>query len=236
MTLGEMLYAARKNAGVTLPEVARGTNIRLAMLQRLEDSNYDALPTPGYVRGFINSYTRFIGLDPSQFLAQYEKDIGITAGQKLDLVQSSEAVPAKSKQHAIDWRVAATITISVALIAFAVWVVFILFFNKADVPVTPVPPATSETATSTANPGNTRPFLLAITVKEGAATNVIVKVDGSVAFEGVLTGSNKLEYNVAKSANITVASPSKIIVTQDGTNVPFPNEENVTIDLTAPKK
>lgn len=236
MTLGEMLYDARKQAGVTLPEVERGTNIRLIMLQRLEDSDYEALPSPGYVRGFINSYTRFIGVDPNAFLQQYEKDMGMNVGQKVDLVKRAEVVPAKNKQHTIDWHVALTITIVVALVSFTIWLVYVLFFTKPNVPVAPVAPSTTETPAANNTPTDTRPFKLALTVKDGAATNVIVKVDGSVAFEGVLTGSNKLEYNVVKSASITVASPSKISVTQDGTNVPFPKEENVTIDLTAPKK
>lgn len=236
MTLGEMLYDARKSAGITLPEVARGTNIRLAMLQKLEESDYDTLPSAGYVRGFINSYTRFVGVDPKPFLSQYEKDIGVAATNTLDLVQSTEAVLAKGKQHTIDWHIALKVTIVVALVAFGIWLIYVLFINKPDVPVTPVAPTSSEATTTKTETLNTRPFKLAVTVIDGAATNVIVKIDGSVAFEGVLTGSNKLEYNVVKSANITAASPEKITVTQDGTNVPLPKGEDVTIDLTAPKK
>lgn len=238
--LGNMLFEARKRAGYTLHEISRGTNIRLSLLQKLEAGDYDGLPSSGYVRGFINSYARFVDVDPTPFLEQYAREAGISAfQQQLDLVQKDEVVKARDFQHMINWRVALTGLAIILIIAFTVWAVTSLFTTKTQLPP---PPTTSieETQTDNSPPENeevdTIPYTLVVSVVEGAATEVDISVDGVEAFKGVLTSENRLEYVVAKTARITVVSPAKIRVTKDGNRVALPDKENVSVDIDAAKR
>lgn len=243
-TLGDMLYQARKEAGYSLPDIAHMTRIRLPYLEALESGSYDVLPATGYVRGFINSYTHALGRDPQEFLAQYEKDLGINPHeQTLERpLQADVAVPAHNDQHTINWRVAIVIVAIIAVIAIAIWLALSLSGSrKNDVDPTPVTPASVETSvvpdanTDTTNQSQTgaTPFNLKVTVDQDAATEVKVTVDGDSAYDGVLTGSNKLDFEVVDKAIFVVANPDVVSVTKDGVKQTFPDGKNVKLTLKA---
>jgi cytoskeleton protein RodZ len=69
---GHILREARENKGLTLAEVQEKTRINARFLAALEQSDYDALPTPVHVRGFLRNYARFLGLDPQPLVERYE--------------------------------------------------------------------------------------------------------------------------------------------------------------------
>lgn len=238
-TLGDMLYKARKDAGYSLPEISNGTHIRLSYLEALEDGHYDELPVKGYVRLFINSYVNYCHLDPLPFLAQYEREIG-TPPDEAHVerpIQATEVVAPQGKQHTIDWRVALVICGVIAIIAFTIWLAFSLANKKSDVSPAPVTPASVETTSTdkVITTTTSKPFKLDITVDEGSATEVKLIVDGAVAYEGVLTSSNRLTYDVESSAQITVANPAIIKVKRDGEDYALPQGNNITVDLKASK-
>lgn len=69
---GHILREARENKGLTLAEVQDKTRINSRFLAALEQGNYDKLPTPVHVRGFLRNYARFLGLDPQPLVERYE--------------------------------------------------------------------------------------------------------------------------------------------------------------------
>jgi cytoskeleton protein RodZ len=70
--LGHILREARETKGLTLREVQEKTRISSRFLEALEMGDYDRLPTPTHVRGFLRNYARFLGLDPDPLLERYE--------------------------------------------------------------------------------------------------------------------------------------------------------------------
>lgn len=71
MTVGQVLRTERENRKVTLESVAKGTRIKSAFLQALEEDAFKALPSEAYVRGFLQCYAKFIHLNPAEVLQQY---------------------------------------------------------------------------------------------------------------------------------------------------------------------
>ncbi len=69
--LGHILREARETKGYTLAEVQQETRISLRFLEALENGEYQMLPTPVHVRGFLRNYARFLGLDPEPLLNRY---------------------------------------------------------------------------------------------------------------------------------------------------------------------
>ncbi|MCB9421841.1 MAG: helix-turn-helix domain-containing protein [Ardenticatenaceae bacterium] len=69
---GHILREARENKGLTLADVQDKTRINARFLAALEQGNYDRLPTPVHVRGFLRNYARFLGLDPQPLVERYE--------------------------------------------------------------------------------------------------------------------------------------------------------------------
>lgn len=70
-TLGDFLQHQRLQRGVTVEQVASATKISVRLLQALEEDQYVQLPAQPFVRGFVISYSRFLGLNPQEVLTQY---------------------------------------------------------------------------------------------------------------------------------------------------------------------
>jgi cytoskeleton protein RodZ len=72
--LGQLLRQTREEKGITLDQVAHETRIRARFLEALEQEDYEALPTPGHVHGFLRNYTLYLGLDLSEVQALYDAE------------------------------------------------------------------------------------------------------------------------------------------------------------------
>jgi transcriptional regulator with XRE-family HTH domain len=70
--LGQILREARETKGFSLAEVQERIRINAKFLKALENGEYETLPTPIHVRGFLRNYARFLGLDPQPLLDRYE--------------------------------------------------------------------------------------------------------------------------------------------------------------------
>jgi cytoskeletal protein RodZ len=70
--LGHILREARETKGLTLQEVQSEIRINARYLEAMENGDYDRLPTPVHVRGFLRNYARFLGLDPNPLLDRYD--------------------------------------------------------------------------------------------------------------------------------------------------------------------
>lgn len=71
--LGERFRAAREARGLSLSEVAEQIRIRSVYLAEIEAENWGAIGAPVYVRGFLRTYARFLGLDPEEAVAEFNK-------------------------------------------------------------------------------------------------------------------------------------------------------------------
>ena len=60
--IGKQLQSARKERGLRLVDVARELRISADYLKLLESGDFDQLPAPTYVSGFLRSYGKFLGL------------------------------------------------------------------------------------------------------------------------------------------------------------------------------
>ena len=70
--LGNILREAREAKGLTLSEVQDKTRISTKFLTAMENGQYNLLPTPIHVRGYLRNYARFLDLDPVPLLERYE--------------------------------------------------------------------------------------------------------------------------------------------------------------------
>lgn len=60
---GSMLRDVRLSKNIDLKEVADHTNISKSYLLNIENENFDELPARIYLKGFIVSYAKYLGLD-----------------------------------------------------------------------------------------------------------------------------------------------------------------------------
>src|SRR5580765_7976457 len=67
-TFGDTLRQAREDLGASLTEAERETRINRRYLEALEIEDDSSLPAAVYTRGFIQTYCRYLGLNPDGML------------------------------------------------------------------------------------------------------------------------------------------------------------------------
>src|SRR3972149_4671193 len=72
--LGSRLVRARESRGLTLEDAERDTRISRRYLQALESEQYEVIPAPVYARGFLRSYSQYLGLDPQEMLTLFPRE------------------------------------------------------------------------------------------------------------------------------------------------------------------
>lgn len=73
-TLAEILMAERKKQNLSLSTIARKLNIREDYLKLLEQGNYQDLPGEVYLKNFLKSYLKFLGLTEQPLLELYQRE------------------------------------------------------------------------------------------------------------------------------------------------------------------
>ena len=78
--IGNTLREARRRRGLEIGDCEAGTKIRPKYLRALEEEQFDLLPSPAYVRGFLRSYAEFLDLDGQLVIDEYESRFAVTEG------------------------------------------------------------------------------------------------------------------------------------------------------------
>ncbi|MCS5638512.1 MAG: helix-turn-helix domain-containing protein [Myxococcota bacterium] len=68
---GAALRRARLYSGMELEEIADITKVGIRTLRQIEEDAFEDLPATVYVRGFVTTYARTIGIDPTRVVAAY---------------------------------------------------------------------------------------------------------------------------------------------------------------------
>ncbi len=74
ITLGEKIRKLRSEYRMSFIEVSRATKIPVKYLEYLETARYDKLPADVYVRGYLRSYAKHLGLAEETLTKLYEKE------------------------------------------------------------------------------------------------------------------------------------------------------------------
>ena len=72
--LGDLLRKAREEKNLSLNDIEKETNIRKLYIKAIEDGDYDKLPGEVFLKGFIKTYAKFLGMDGQAMVAQYKAE------------------------------------------------------------------------------------------------------------------------------------------------------------------
>jgi cytoskeleton protein RodZ len=245
--LGDTLRERRIALGISLIQAGEQTRIRSKLLGALEDGEYDKLPNPGYVRGYINSYARYLELDAVPLLAMYRAETGSGRFHEIAPPESA-AVSPRFEQHAVPWRVGVIVVVVLAVLSFGIWAVLKLRQGPEKPP--PIPTSASESSgtagsegTASTSPGvdaskkpaaKYTPFTVKVTIAPNGASYLVITVDGKSAYEGTLTGGHSKSFEVTRKAVLRFGRPDAVTVYRSGRKVDIPNTAGTpTLTLTA---
>ena len=113
--IGTQLQVARKERGLRTADVARELRISADYLKLLEAGNFDQLPAPTYVSGFLRSYGKFLGLDGADLACRFYAING-DAASTIDYKLPVAAGPPQRSAPAV-----ASLFVVLALISYGGW-------------------------------------------------------------------------------------------------------------------
>lgn len=73
-TVGQILKEEREKKLFTVDEVEKATKIRKELIEALEDGDWNKLPPPTFVQGFIKNYGKFLGLNTEKLVAIFRRE------------------------------------------------------------------------------------------------------------------------------------------------------------------
>lgn len=116
---GILLKEARKEKGLSLEDVEKQIKIRPFYLKTLEEEEYSALPGTTYARGFLRTYSKFLGLDSNQIIEMFNSSFPKDEEEKVEKVLSP--IPSSS----VWFKPAVLFTMAFIAIGFVVGITYI---------------------------------------------------------------------------------------------------------------
>jgi Helix-turn-helix domain len=122
--IGRALRAARRKRGKSLEDASRETRVRLDYLDALENERFDALGSEVYVRGFLRSYARYLGLKHDKVIAVYERASGAVQPGPAPVERSPGVTPTEAvvltEKKRPNWLLASLVGLIVLAAAAAI--------------------------------------------------------------------------------------------------------------------
>ncbi|UWN51246.1 Cytoskeleton protein RodZ [Alcanivorax sp. ALC70] len=75
MLPGERLRRAREEQGLSQDEVSKHLRLSLSYLRALEEDDYDRLPEPPFIKGYLRNYARFLGLPAEELARRFQQEV-----------------------------------------------------------------------------------------------------------------------------------------------------------------
>ena len=89
LRLGDLMRGERATLGKSLLDVQRELKIKAAYIAAIENADPSAFDTPGFIAGYVRSYSRYLGMDPDTAFAAFCKESGFTTAHGMSAEASS---------------------------------------------------------------------------------------------------------------------------------------------------
>lgn len=192
-TTGERLRLGRERAGLSVDDIAARTKIQASLLEAIERDDFEHVPRGLFVRGFLRSYAREVGLEPEAVVADFrgEHEPEEPAPANDEPRPSPDAGPdvilAQPDFQGFSWRKVWPAVVVAAMIL----VVFITFESTPrDVPVIQAQAVgttgTTSPATEPAAPSSSSPESLKLDLRAKRDVWVAATGDGTRAMYRIM--------------------------------------------------
>jgi len=190
-------------------------------LQSIEDEDWSAIAAPVYVRGFIRTYARFLGLDPERAVERFNASVA-DQGQKLH----ETVVTAAPRRRPSVWLWLASVA-AVLLVGFVGYEYYLFQAGeKSTAPASVVglasPAATAQAGASaaprpaaTAAPKPAAAPKRTLEVRLTQRSWLLVDVDGTQRLEGIFPAGTRKEFH-GKSALVRAGNAGGVDLKVNG--------------------
>lgn len=236
--IGDTLREARSRKGLTLRDVEDGTKIRSRYIQALESDDFEVIPAPAYVKGFLRTYAGFLDLDPdllvNEFRVRYEH---APEPQKVLTTRPQSQRTRAARRPSRTWLVGLIALVVIAALAWIGW--GNRGGGKAEMNPGPVttttgpsgqitvtagsgPVTTSGPSTTIGPAGGLVKLVLGVTKDRCFLTVKAGSAGGKTLFSGTLGTGEELSYEDEETFWLNIGNPSALRMTINAVTVVVP--------------
>lgn len=254
-TIGEHLKRVRKVCGYSLEDVARVTKINLLYLEAIENDDFAKLPGETFLKGFLRSYARFLGIKEKEIISKLKSgkktEPAAHEAYKTEVHVSSSSAGASDRgsegQSFIQKNMRLILPLGVG--ALALIIIIVLFGGGRDTStiqsskevrveeITPPAPAApaepAEIKSETLVPpgaGTGEPVLLKVSAKE--LTWIQVNLDGGEVKEALMRPGEVVLWTGVDKITVTIGNAGGVDAEVNGkAQEPFGKRGEVVRDV-----
>ena len=231
---GQILFKAREAKSWDLAKAEQETKIRVRYLQALEEENYSMLPGNAYIKGFLRTYAKNLGLNPEEVLSLYKSSATAEAAPVLE----ARLTPIRAKPLWLRPLVAMVMALCAIglVIGISTWTrrPQVTPQNSAytppALPTAPAEPSASQNNENTAAAPSTQPLATSESSNtQGLSAKLVftedvwlvVKVDGQPALQGTFPAGTTKELQAKdKIELVNVGNAGGLAITLNDKQLP----------------
>ena len=225
--IGDSLREARTRRGLSPADVHKAIRIRERYLTALEEERWDMLPGEAYTKGFLRTYSEFLGLNGHLYIDEYNAQIARHDDEPQSLVPHASVENRRVVQRSVFVTLASILVLGAAVAGLAAWRLGGSSTpprqaaqppptggGSVAAPATPAPAVTT-TATRTAP---LKPAFASISAARGRSWLLVRQggPTGAVLFEGVLEQGQAKRFTVRSRLWVRMGRPAALDITVAG--------------------
>ncbi|HTJ27899.1 MAG TPA: RodZ domain-containing protein [Candidatus Limnocylindria bacterium] len=219
--LGEEFRSAREARGLTLSDVAEQIHIRSVYLNAIENEEWPSIGAPVYVRGFIRTYARFLGLDAETAVSRFNDTVPV---ERPGTHAPTPTVIERERSGPSVWAVVGGI-VALLLVAFVGYEWWQFTQGSQERPVAAAPqgqptagPAAAQSPVPTAAPAKPTATPLVrhrLAIELTQRSWLRVNVDGKTQLEGIFPAGTSKTFS-GEIADLRVGNAGGVRVSVNG--------------------
>lgn len=211
------LKAAREAAGLTVEQVSKKTNIRIAVIEDLEKNSVEVCGGIAYARGHIRSIARVIKADGDVLVSAIESAQNIESRKIIDQLYDNNVADRPKEKKVMKFSTLA----GAAVIILGIGFVISIALGNASTPKSKVEitPSQSAIPSSSASAVATSGVNLTFTGVNGKTWIGIVDSSGNKVFDGQIKSGETQSFTNANSLKATIGNAAAVQVSLNGTDL-----------------
>ena len=219
--IGNSLREARERQGLGYPEIELATKIRAKYIRALEEEDFTSIPGDAYIRGFLRTYSDYLGLDGDVYVDEYASRFITSWRDELPPRPERRRIPRRGRP--LERRAVLLVLAAVAGVTALVFAAWRLPGSSTNVP-----------GIGSKGPHHRVAARQLVLTGVGSGTYVEVrrgKASGKVAFQGTV-GPGEADKLAGDHFYLLVRRPTGVHITLDGRAVALPAAKNLRIHVT----
>jgi len=226
--IGDSLREARTRRGLSPADVHKAIRIRERYLTALEEERWDMLPGEAYTKGFLRTYSEFLGLNGHLYIDEYNARIARHDEEPQSLVPHASVESRRVVQRSVLVTLASVLVLGAAVAGLAAWRLGGSSTpprqaasqsqpsggGSVAAPATPPPTAT----TTPVKPATLKPAFALISAARGRCW-LLVRAGGptgAVLFEGVLEQGQAKRFQLQPRLWVRMGRPDALDISVAG--------------------